>query len=128
MNHVMEKFNFSPPLADFVYQDPYSTLIKNVQFGFYVGLSNIEGVRCHHLAFVQKYIDWQIWIEDGKQMVPRKLVITYKTWPESPQYTAVLSEWNLNARLANALFDANLTTTSDVQKIEFFKEETDKKN
>ncbi len=81
MDHLMEKYGFSPPLVDFIYQDPYNTLIENVEFGFYVGLHNIDGIRCHHLAFVQKNIDWQIWIEDGNQMVPRKLTITYKNEP-----------------------------------------------
>ena len=119
MDHLMEKFGFSPPLVDLVYQNPYDTLIENVEFGFYVGLHNVEGVRCHHLAFVQKYIDWQIWIEDGKHMVPRKLTITYKTVPESPQFTAVLSEWDLDARLPDALFNADLTSTENLEKIEF---------
>jgi hypothetical protein len=119
MDHLMEKYGFSPPLVDFIYQDPYNTLIENVEFGFYVGLHNVEGIRCHHLAFVQKNIDWQIWIEDGKQMVPRKLTITYKNELESPQYIAVLSEWDLDARLPEALFNANLTSTVNLEKIEF---------
>jgi hypothetical protein len=119
MDHLMEKYGFSPPLVDFIYNDPYNTLIENVEFGFYVGLHNVEGIRCHHLAFVQKNIDWQIWIEDGKQMVPRKLTITYKNVPESPQYIAVLSEWDLDARLPEALFNANLTSNANFEKIEF---------
>jgi hypothetical protein len=119
LDHLMEKYGFSPPLVDFIYQDPYNTLIENVEFGFYVGLHNVAGIRCHHLAFVQKNIDWQIWIEDGKQMVPRKLTITYKNEPESPQFTAVLSEWDLDARLPEALFNANLTSTANFEKIEF---------
>jgi len=119
MDHLMNKYGFSPPLVDFVYQDPYRILIENVESGFYVGLHNISGTRCHHLAFVQKEIDWQIWIEDGKQMVPRKFVITYKTLPESPQYSAVLSEWDLDAELPDALFDINLTSTEGFEKIEF---------
>jgi hypothetical protein len=119
MDHLMDKYGFSPPLVDFIYQDPYNTLIENVEFGFYVGLHNVAGIRCHHLAFVQKNIDWQIWIEDGKQMVPRKLTITYKNEPESPQFTAVLSEWDLDARLPEALFNANLTSTANFEKIEF---------
>jgi hypothetical protein len=119
MDHLMEKYGFSPPLVDFIYKDPYNTLIENVEYGFYVGLHNVEGIRCHHLAFVQKNIDWQIWIEDGKQMVPRKLTITYKNEPESPQYVAVLSEWDLDARLPEALFNANLTSTANFEKIEF---------
>lgn len=119
MDHLAEKYGFSPPLVDFVYSDPYHTLIENVESGFYAGLHDVEGVRCHHLAFAQKNIDWQIWIEDGKQMVPRKIVITYKTIPESPQYSAVLSEWDLKARLPDALFDIDLTSTEGLERIEF---------
>ena len=52
-------------------------------------------------------------------MVPRKFVITYKTLPESPQYSAVLSEWDLDAGLPDALFDIDLTSTEGFEKIEF---------
>ena len=38
-------------------------------------------MSCRALAFVEKDIDWQIWIEDGPQLIPCKLVITYKTRP-----------------------------------------------
>ena len=54
LDHLMEKYEFSPPLVDFIYQDPYNTLIDNVESGFYVGLHNVDGIRCHHLAFVQR--------------------------------------------------------------------------
>jgi hypothetical protein len=119
MDHLMEKYNFSPPLADLVYPDLYEALIDNVQFGIYVGLHDVEGIRCHHLAFVAKYIDWQIWIEDGLQMVPRKAVITYKALPESPQYEAILTDWDLNARFSDILFDVEMAALANLEKIEF---------
>jgi len=118
MDYLMEKYNFAPPLADLVYPDLYEALIDNVQFGIYVGLHDVEGIRCHHLAFVQKYIDWQIWIEDGLQMVPRKAVITYKALPESPQYTAILTDWDLNARFSDILFDVEMAALVNLEKIE----------
>jgi hypothetical protein len=52
-------------------------------------------------------------------MVPRKLTITYKNIPESPQYIAVLSEWDLDEHLPEALFNANLTSTANFEQIEF---------
>jgi hypothetical protein len=61
-------------------------------------------VSCHHLAFSQETIDWQIWIEDGPRPVPRKLVITYKTEPGSPQYVARLSGWNFQPRFSKHFF------------------------
>ncbi len=119
MDHLMEKYDFAPPLADLVYPDLYEALINNVQFGIYMGLHDVEGIRCHHLAFVEKYIDWQIWIEDGLQMVPRKIVITYKALPESPQYTAILTDWDLNARFSDILFDVEMAALANLEKIEF---------
>ncbi len=117
LDYVMEKYDLSFPLADFIYQDPYAILIENVNSGHYVGLHDAQGVRSHHLVFSQDLIDWQIWIEDGKQMVPRKITITYKNLPGSPQYTAILSGWSFNLRLPDSLFIPNVPKS--IEKIEF---------
>jgi hypothetical protein len=117
LDYVMEKYDLSFPLADFLYKDPYATLIENVRSGHYVGLHNAQGVRSHHLVFSQDQIDWQIWVEDGKEMVPRKITITYKDLLGSPQYTAVLSDWSFNLRLADRLFVPNLP--KNLERIEF---------
>ena len=117
INHLMKEFGFSPPLSDLLYSDPYQVLREKVQFGIYVGLSEINGIRCHHLAFVEKYIDWQIWIEDRKELLPHKILITYKTMPGTPQFTAVLSDWDFTTRLADALFAA--AVPAGAQKIQF---------
>ena len=122
MDHLVEKYDFAPPLADLLYPDFYEAVIEEVQFGFYVGLHDVEGVRCHHLAFVTKYIDWQIWIEDGLQMVPRKILITYKALPESPQYQAILTDWDLNARLPDVLFEVEMAALANLDKIAFLTE------
>jgi hypothetical protein len=108
LDDLMKEYRFSPPLSDFLYDDPYAVLIDKVEAGFYVGLGDVNGVRCNHLAFVEKYIDWQIWIEDGNQKLPRKVVITYKTMPRSPQFIAVLSDWNLAKSFPDSLFTAEL--------------------
>lgn len=105
LDRLLETYGFSPPLSDFLYADPYRVLRDRIQFGIYVGQSNVDGVRCHHLAFVDKTIDWQIWIEDGTQVVPRKLVISYPAVPGSPEFEAVLSHWDFESRLSDFLFD-----------------------
>ena len=119
VDHIMDNYGFSVPLSDLIFSDPYSSLMENVHFGLYVGLHSVNGIRSHHLAFVKKHIDWQIWIEDGKQPVPRKIVITYKTLPGSPQYTAVFSEWDLATQLPDSLFVVDAPAISQAEQIEF---------
>lgn len=116
---LMKDYGFTVPLGDFLFSDPYKALMKNVLAGIYVGPGDVNGVDCQHLAFVEKYIDWQIWVEDGHEPIPRKVVITYKTMPNSPQYIAVLSDWNFKKSLPDSLFSADLP--KDAKNIDFIK-------
>ena len=104
LDRLLDAHGFTPPLADLVRSDPYRALHKRAHFGVYVGKTTVDGVRCHHLAFMDEHIDWQIWIEDGTQIVPCKLVITYTSLPGAPEFRAVLSDWEFDGRLADALF------------------------
>ena len=105
MDEMWEKYGVKIPLVDFIVSDPYADLMENVESGFYAGLHQVNGVHCHHLVFTQEEIDWQIWISDGALPLPQKLVITYKQEDGYPQYTALLSDWNLGPGLNDAVFD-----------------------
>ena len=65
LEKVVTQLGFAPPLADMLYRDPYRAVRGNVQYGFDLGVADVNGQSCHALAFVQKDIDWQIWISDG---------------------------------------------------------------
>jgi hypothetical protein len=101
---IDEKFGISLPLSDFATSDLYGAVIKNVRRGMYLGRQTIAGVRCHHLAFVQEDIDWEMWVEDGGSPVIRKYLITFKQEDQAPQYEATLSDWNFDARLSDYAF------------------------
>jgi hypothetical protein len=117
VDQLTERLGFTPPLSDLMMSDPAATLQKNALYGFVVGSSEVDGVSCHHLAFVERNIDWQIWVEDGTRLVPRKLVITYKLLPGAPQFTAVLSDWDLATRPPDTLFTAQPSPSAS--RIEF---------
>lgn len=105
LDFMARKYGISSPVSDVLYSDVYAILMESVVTGSYIGQSVVRGVPTHHLAFTQKNIDWQLWIEDGANPVPRKAVITYKNVPSSPQFTVWLSNWDFKPRLAESLFD-----------------------
>ncbi len=117
LDRMIEVFGFSVPIADLVYADPYAVLTEQVQAGSLLGPTSVDGTPCHHLAFSQQTIDWQIWIEQGPHPVPRKLVITYKQEAGWPQYAARLSDWNFQPRLSEHYFQFHPPEGSD--EIEF---------
>jgi hypothetical protein len=103
LEHAVQTFNLRAPLADLIYTKSYEYLTEGALSGFYVGMSQVQGVPCHHLAFRDKDIDWQIWIEDSQTPVPRKFLITDKT-TKGLQFTAVFTKWNSSPQLEDGLF------------------------
>jgi hypothetical protein len=117
MNFARESFALVAPLADFIYANAGDALMENVESALYAGLHRVHGVECHHLAFTQDDIDWQIWIENSQTPVPRKLVITDKQVEGMPQFAALLLGWNLSADLKEDLF--RFSPPRDAERIEF---------
>ena len=103
LEHATQAFNLRAPLADLISTKSYEYLTEGALSGFYVGLSKVQGVPCHHLAFRQKDIDWQIWVEDGPTPLPRKFLITDKK-AQGLQFTAVFTKWNTSPQFEEGLF------------------------
>ena len=78
--------------------------MQDVTTGFVVGKGVVEGVRCDHLAFRAPHVDWQIWIQEGKQPLPRKIVITTRDIVNAPQFAVVVTKWNLAPTFDESLF------------------------
>jgi hypothetical protein len=104
LDKLQDEYGVVLPLADLLYADPYAVLTEGVTYGRYLGIHQAAGVACHHLAFSQETIEWQIWIDAGKLPLPRKLVITYVHEPGEPQYSATIRRWTLDGKVPEGLF------------------------
>jgi hypothetical protein len=101
---VEEKFGISIPLEDLILADPYASAIKAVKAGASFGKATILGTPCQHIAFGTDNVDWQLWVADDTHL-PRKIVITYKNEDADPQFTAIFSDWKLNADIPDSEFN-----------------------
>jgi hypothetical protein len=104
MDEASERFGIAIPLEDFLRSDPHKDFLAKATSGSDIGPVTVMGVPCEHLVFSQENIDWQVWIEDGAVPAPRKFVITYKDEPDSPQFTAIFSDWDFTTKLPDYLF------------------------
>ncbi|MEQ9617803.1 MAG: DUF2092 domain-containing protein [Deltaproteobacteria bacterium] len=117
LDKLYEQYGFAPALSEFLFINTFKTMTKNVVSAENFGPSKVFGVKCQHLYFVEKDIDWQIWIEDGKRPIPRKLVITYKNLPESPQFIAILKDWIFDKSITNFAFKPEIPNVN--KRVEF---------
>jgi hypothetical protein len=104
LDKLQDEYGVVLPLVDILYSNPYAVLMEGVTYGRYLGIHEAAGVACHHLAFSQATIEWQIWIDAGDKPLPRKLVISYVQEPGEPQYSATIRRWNLESKVPDGLF------------------------
>ena len=112
---VKQKLGLDLPLSQLFAENAYASFAAP-RVATYVGLHRVQGIACHHLAFAQDNVDWQIWIGESDQL-PHKIVIDFKTRPGRPQYVAVLSDWNLDAQFTPTEF--TFTPPEGAEKIDF---------
>ena len=93
LDYMSQELGVELPLADIIADSAFESLVTEATAGHYVGMHQVDGVECHHLAFTEPLVDWQIWIESGGRPVPRKLVITYKDTDSRPQFIGFLNDW-----------------------------------
>ena len=83
----------------------------------YVEDDALFDVPTDHLAVRSAEVDMQVWIAQGEQPLPRRVILTYKNAPGQPQFRADLSEWNLSPKVADNSF--TFTPPAGAEQIPF---------
>jgi hypothetical protein len=112
-----EEYGMGLPAADLLVEDVRKSLIEGAEAIDYIGLGLVGEERCHHLAFRQGLIDWQVWIATGDVPALRKMVITYKQQSGQPQYTMQVLSVGDASKIAENAFTAVIP--EGAEKIEF---------
>lgn len=116
---IDEKYGFTPPLAEFILSDPNGALGKQIKSKAYKGKESVAGVECHHLTLGGDEVDSDLWIGTA-DLLPRKLVATFKNREGNPQLQAEFSSWNLTPTLDDKMFA--FVAPKDAEKIEMVTE------
>jgi len=110
------KYDVVAPFGDMLFKNAYDILMDGVTEGIVVGQAVIEGVVCDHLAFRAEFVDWQIWIQQGAQPLPRRIVITTLDLPNAPQFAVTVTRWDLEPKFDAQTF--TFTPQAGVKQIE----------
>ena len=102
--YFLNDLDMRMPLAELLSSQLAKMLPEQVRAAAYVEPSQIAGVPCDHLALRGDQADLQLWVAQGAQPLPRRLVITYTREDGRPQFWAQFSEWNLAPEVPDALF------------------------
>jgi hypothetical protein len=98
-----DRYGFTPPLAEFVLNDPSRKFSALSKASLYKGRESIDGEECDRITLTGEIADADVWISIADHL-PRKFVATFKDREGSPQLTVDFSRWNLAATLEEAAF------------------------
>jgi hypothetical protein len=91
--------------ADFFYPGFVDDILAESKTLVYLGLTKVDGKECFHIAGTASDKTFQFWISNDAFTLPLKMVIIYTGKELSPQYEAVLADWQVNPTLPDALFN-----------------------
>ena len=102
---VNKLYGIDFPAADFLYPSFVDDILTESKELVYLGLTRVDGKDCFHIAGMAQDKTFQFWISDDAYSLPVKMVIVYTSREMNPQYEAVLTDWQVNPNLPDALFD-----------------------
>jgi len=121
IKYAVDELKIRLPLALMLLSTLPTELDKLGVSADYVETTTITDVPCDHLAArTAGGVDFQVWVAQGDEPLPRRIVITYKTENGQPQFWADLSKWNLAPDVSDALFA--FTPPNGAERIQFLAE------
>jgi hypothetical protein len=96
MVYLVRDLQMTLPLARMFRTDFPQEMEEQITAISYVEEDVLFDVPTDHLAVRSAEIDLQIWIAQGEQPLPRRVVLTYKNAPGQPQFRADLFDWDLS--------------------------------
>jgi hypothetical protein len=117
VKYFLKDLNMRLPLAVLLVSQLPTELVRRTESLNYVEKTTIYGQAAHHLAGRTETVDYQIWIAEGDQPLPLRVVLTYKLAEGQPQFRAQFSNWNLAPQIDSAQFA--FTPPEGAKKIAF---------
>jgi hypothetical protein len=113
VDEVKARFDVGIPLVDLLVSDVRENYVASIDSATYVGLHRIAGKRHHHLLLSNENVDYQLWVEDGPDPLPRKIVVTHPNEPGVPQQIITITGWDFRPRVPDVVFQFNPPVDAD---------------
>jgi len=115
--YLVRDLQLAIPLARMFHTDFPQQMEKLITSISYVEEDTLFDVPADHLAARSAEVDLQLWVAQGEQPLPRRVILTYKNAPGQPQFRADMTEWNLSPKVAEDSF--TFTPPAGAEQIPF---------
>lgn len=97
VNYFLNDLHMRLPLAALLLSRFPDEVGKRSQSVDYVEATGFYGAPAHHLAGRTEALDYEVWVTEGTQPLPQRIVLTYRDAEGQPAFRAQFSGWNLTS-------------------------------
>lgn len=101
---LAERYDMALPMGDLFYSSAAKALLSDTTTGGYVGIENVGGMPCVHLAFKDVGVDWELWLPEQGEPLPRRLKVVQKRRTGQPVVDLTFTAWNFAPQVTDATF------------------------
>jgi hypothetical protein len=113
--YMVRDLQFTLPMARLLHTGFPQQIEKKLTAISYVEENTLFDVVTDHLAIRSEGVDMQLWVAQGDEPLPRRIVLTYMNAPGQPQFRADFTEWSLAPKVIADSF--TFTPPADAEKI-----------
>ncbi|MBL0374600.1 DUF2092 domain-containing protein [Rhizobium sp. KVB221] len=113
---LKDKYGLPLPAADLLLTNAYDELMQGVYDAKDLGSGIVNGKECDSLAFRKDDVDFQIWVAQGEQPYPCRMVITSTMVVGGPEYSVQIRDWKTGDAVMHDDYD--FKNTSKAEKID----------
>jgi hypothetical protein len=104
LDALAERYDMPLPLSDLFYASPEKALLAESTTGGYAGVETAGGTPCTHLAFKDVGTDWELWLPQQGDLLPKRFRVVQKRRTGQPVTDVTFTEWNLAPAVTDATF------------------------
>lgn len=116
VDELKDKYSLPLPAADLLMTNSYDELMQGVYDSKDLGSGVINGAECDSLAFRKDDVDFQIWVAQGEQPYPCRLVIASTQVIGGPEYSVQVRDWKSGD--AVTLGDFSFKNPTNAEKVD----------
>ena len=101
---LAERYDMPLPMGDLLYGSAEKALLSDTTKGGYAGTENVGDTRCVHLAFQDVGVDWELWLPEQGDPLPKRFKVVQKSRSGQPAVDVTFTAWNLAPTIDDKAF------------------------
>jgi hypothetical protein len=104
LDALAERYDMALPMGDLFYGSAEKALLSDTTTGGYVGTENVGDTPCVHLAFKDTGVDWELWLPEQGDPLPKRFKVLQKRRTGQPVIDLTFTAWDLAPQISDATF------------------------